>query len=123
MILRVYEAGSVFAGSLTYAGSVDASVTVFDRSEETASTPAAFFNLVGAVNSDSAEPITGTITVIDADPGEAVLLEEINSATTYGSITVMSSGAWEYTLDTTDPSHCRFGSRGSYNGHYHGDLS
>jgi VCBS repeat-containing protein len=98
-----YEAGSVFAGSLTYAGSVDASVTVFDRSEETASTPAAFFNLVGAVNSDSAEPITGTITVIDADPGEAVLLEEINSATTYGSITVMSSGAWEYTLDTTDP--------------------
>ena len=97
-----YDAGSVFAGSTTYPGSVDTSVIVFDRSEETASTPAAFFSLVGAVNSDSAEPITGTITVIDADPGEAVLVEEINSSTTYGSITIMSSGAWEYTLDTTD---------------------
>ena len=98
-----YDAGAVFAGSATYAGSVDASVTVFDRSEETASTPAAFFNLVGAVNSDSAEPISGTITVIDADPGEAVLVEETNAATTYGNITILPSGAWEYTLDITDP--------------------
>jgi VCBS repeat-containing protein len=98
-----YGVGDVFAGSQTYPSSVDASVVVFDRSEESASTPAAFFNLVGAVNSDSAEPITGAITVIDPDQGEAALVEETNVSTTYGSISTLASGEWEYTLDTTDP--------------------
>ena len=98
-----YEAGDVFAGSITYPNSVDATVTVFDRSEEDAPTPAAFFNLVGAVNSDSAEPITGMITVIDPDEGESALIEEVNVSTTFGSVSVFSSGAWEYTLDTSNP--------------------
>ena len=98
-----YGVGDVFAGSQTYPSSVDTSVIVFDRSEESASTPAAFFNLVGAVNSDSAEPITGAITVIDPDQDEAALVEETNVSTTYGSISTLASGAWEYILDTADP--------------------
>ena len=98
-----YGVGDVFAGSQTYPNSVDASVVIFDRSEESASTPAAFFNLVGAVNSDSAEAITGAITVIDPDQGEAALVEEINVSTTYGRISILASGEWEYTLDTSDP--------------------
>ena len=98
-----YGVGDVFAGSQTYPSSVDASVVIFDRSEESASTPAAFFNLVGAVNSDSAEAITGAITVIDPDQGEAALVEETNVSTTYGRISILASGEWEYTLDTADP--------------------
>jgi VCBS repeat-containing protein len=98
-----YGVGDVFAGSQTYPNSVDASVVIFDRSEESASTPAAFFNLVGAVNSDSAEAITGAITVIDPDQGEAALVEETNVSTTYGRISILASGEWEYTLDTSDP--------------------
>jgi VCBS repeat-containing protein len=98
-----YGVGDVFAGSQTYPNSVDTSVVIFDRSEESASTPAAFFNLVGAVNSDSAEAITGAITVIDPDQGEAALVEESNVSTTFGSISILASGEWEYTLDTADP--------------------
>lgn len=98
-----YEAGDVFAGSMTYPNSVDATVTVFDRSDEGAPTPAAFFNLVGAVNSDSSESITGMITVIDPDEGEAALIEQTNLSTTYGTVSVLASGAWEYTLDTSNP--------------------
>ena len=59
--------------------------------------------MVGAVNSDSAEAITGTITVIDPDAGEAALIEETNVSSTYGSISILASGDWEYTLDTADP--------------------
>ena len=55
------------------------------------------------MNSDSAEPITGMITVIDPDEGESALIEEVNVSTTFGSISVFSSGAWEYTLDTSNP--------------------
>jgi VCBS repeat-containing protein len=98
-----YGVGDVLAGSLTYPNSIDTSVVIFDRSEESASTPAVFFNLVGAVNSDSAEAITGTITVIDPDAGEAALIEETNVSSTYGSISILASGDWEYTLDTADP--------------------
>jgi VCBS repeat-containing protein len=98
-----YGVGDVLAGSLTYPNSIDTSVVIFDRSEESASTPAVFFNLVGAVNSDSAEAITGTITVIDPDAGEAALVEETNVSSTYGSISILASGDWEYTLDTADP--------------------
>ncbi len=100
---EAYGVGDVLAGSQTYPNSVDTSVVIFDRSEESASTPAAFFNLVGAVNSDSAEAITGAITVIDPDQGEAALVEETNVSTTYGSISILASGEWEYTLDTADP--------------------
>ncbi len=43
------------------------------------------------------------ITVIDPDEGESALIEEVNVPTTFGSISVFSSGAWEYTLDTSNP--------------------
>jgi len=88
---------------LTYAKFYRHVSLLFDRSEESASTPAVFFNLVGAVNSDSAEAITGTITVIDPDAGEAALVEETNVSSTYGSISILASGDWEYTLDTLIP--------------------
>jgi len=97
-----YGVGDIFAGSMTYPNSVDASVSVFDRSTEAESSPAAFFGLVGALNSDATEPATGTITVIDPDPGESILVEQTNELTTYGSFTLASSGDWSYTLNTSD---------------------
>ncbi|MEN7343808.1 MAG: VCBS domain-containing protein, partial [Pseudomonadota bacterium] len=97
-----YMVGDVFAGSTTYPDSVDAAVSVFDRSADSESTPAAFFNLVGAINSDVTQVLTDTVTVIDPDPGEAMLVEQTNAMTTYGTFSIAPSGVWEYTLDTSD---------------------
>ncbi|MEM8981844.1 MAG: VCBS domain-containing protein [Pseudomonadota bacterium] len=97
-----YGVGDSFTGSVDYPNSVDATVAVFDRSADGGSTPAAFFNLVGAVNSDSADVIMDTVTVIDPDPGEDMLVEQANVATTYGTFSILPSGTWEYALDTAN---------------------
>ncbi|MEL7536609.1 MAG: VCBS domain-containing protein [Pseudomonadota bacterium] len=98
-----YNVGESFTGSIDYPDSVDATVAVFDRSADGGATPAAFFNLVGAINSDSTEVLMDMVTVIDPDPGEDMLVEQTNSATTYGTFSILPSGTWEYTLDTTNP--------------------
>jgi len=98
-----YFVGDSFSGSATYAGSVDAVVSVYDVGAGGGSTPAAFFNLVGAIDSDSTDVLMDTVTVIDPDPGEDMLVEQTATATQYGTFSILPSGAWEYTLDTTDP--------------------
>ena len=45
----------------------------------------------------------GTVTVIDPDPGEDMLVAQMARATTYGTFSILPSGDWEYTLDTTNP--------------------
>ncbi|NND70732.1 MAG: hypothetical protein HKN43_04055, partial [Rhodothermales bacterium] len=87
----------------TYPDSVDAFVEVYDAGASTENTPAAFFNLVGAVNSDSAETIMDMVTVIDPDEGEDLIVEQSAVTTEYGTFSILSSGTWEYTLDTTNP--------------------
>ena len=98
-----YFVGDSFAGSMDYPDSVDAIVSLFDRSSQGGSTPAAFFNLVGAINSDSTEVLMDMVTVIDPDPGEDMIIEQTNTATTYGTFSILPSGTWEYTLDTANP--------------------
>ena len=98
-----YFVGDSFSGSADYPNSVDAVVSVYDVSAGGGSTPAAFFNLVGAINSDSTDVLMDTVTVIDPDPGEDMLVEQTATATTYGTFSILASGAWEYTLDTTNP--------------------
>ena len=98
-----YFVGDSFSGSADYPNSVDAVVAVYDVGAGAGNTPAAFFNLVGAINSDSTDVLMDTVTVIDPDPGEDMLVEQTATATQYGTFSVMASGAWEYTLDTTDP--------------------
>ncbi|MEO0424231.1 MAG: VCBS domain-containing protein [Pseudomonadota bacterium] len=98
-----YMVGEAFAGSVDYPDSVDAVVSVFDRSADGGATPAVFFNLVGAINSDSTELLMDTVTVIDPDPGEDMLIEQTDTATTYGLFSILASGTWEYTLDTENP--------------------
>ncbi|MEO1594779.1 MAG: VCBS domain-containing protein [Pseudomonadota bacterium] len=95
-----YTVGDSFTGSMDYPDSVDATVSLFDRSNDSDSTPAAFFNLVGATTSDNTEFVTDTVTVIDPDPGEAMIIEQSNTMTTYGVFSILPSGTWEYTLDT-----------------------
>ena len=98
-----YTVGDSFAGSVTYPDSIDAVVSVFDRGAGGGSTPAAFFNLVGAINSDSTEVLMDMVTVIDPDPGEDMMVEQTATMTQYGTFSILSSGTWEYTLDTTNP--------------------
>ncbi|MEL6200336.1 MAG: VCBS domain-containing protein, partial [Pseudomonadota bacterium] len=95
-----YMVGDSFTGSMDYPDSVDATVSLFDRSNDSGSTPAAFFNLVGATTSDNTEVVTDTVTVIDPDPGEAMIIEQSNTMTMYGVFSILPSGTWEYTLDT-----------------------
>ncbi|MGB5580287.1 MAG: VCBS domain-containing protein, partial [Woeseia sp.] len=98
-----YNVGDSFTGSATYPGSVDAVVSVYDAGGSADNTPAAFFNLVGAIDSDSTETIMDMVTVIDPDAGEDLLVEQSATATEYGTFSILSSGTWEYTLDTTNP--------------------
>ena len=98
-----YMVGDSFTGSIDYPNSVDASVAVFDRSADGGATPAAFFNLVGAINSDSTDVLMDMVTIIDPDPGEDMFVEQTATTTTYGTFSILASGTWEYTLDTMNP--------------------
>ncbi len=95
--------GDSLVGSVTYPDSIDAVVEVFDAGAPAESVPAAFFNLVGALNSDSTEVLMDTVTVIDPDPGEDMLVGQSATATEFGMFSILPSGAWEYTLDTMNP--------------------
>ena len=98
-----YNVGDSFAGSANYPDSVDAVVAVYDAGAGGGSTPAAFFNLAGAINSDSTDVLMDMVTVIDPDPGEDLIVEQTATATQYGTFSILPSGTWEYTLDTTNP--------------------
>jgi VCBS repeat-containing protein len=98
-----YVVGDAFAGFPEYTGSVDAVVDVYDAGAPVESVPAAFFNLVGAINSDSTVTLMDMVIIIDPDPGEDLLVEQSATATEYGTFSILPSGTWEYTLDTMDP--------------------
>ncbi|MGB5355021.1 MAG: VCBS domain-containing protein, partial [Woeseia sp.] len=98
-----YNVGDTFDSSTTYPGSVDAVVSVYDAGASAENSPAAFFNLVGAIDSDSTDVLVDMVTVIDPDPGEDMLVEQAAVTTQYGTFSILPSGTWEYTLDTTNP--------------------
>ena len=98
-----YFVADSLADTATYPDSIDAVVEVYDAGAGGGSTPAVFFNLVGAVDSDNADVIMDMVTVIDPDPGEDLLVEQTATATEYGTFLILSSGTWEYALDTTNP--------------------
>ncbi|MGB5689046.1 MAG: VCBS domain-containing protein, partial [Woeseiaceae bacterium] len=98
-----YNVGDPFSGFAEYSGSVDAVVAVYDAGAPVGNTPAAFFNLVGAINSDSNDVLMDMVTVIDPDPGEDLLVEQTATTTQFGTFSILPSGTWEYALDTTNP--------------------
>ena len=85
-----------------YSLAIYSEVVVFDVGDGSVEpTPAVFFNLNGTLPSDSTEPLTGMVSVIDPDEGEAFIFET-SMTTTYGSFSIMEDGSWTYILDTTN---------------------
>ena len=73
-------------------------------SEEPANTPAIIGgDTTGDVTEDVAATLetSGTLTVSDADTGEAVFVAQTSVAGTYGTFTLGTDGAWSYAADTT----------------------
>jgi VCBS repeat-containing protein len=89
------------AGSL-YSPAIYAEVVVYDSGDGTVEpTPAAFFNLTASLPSDQTTALTGTVSVIDPDEGEASIAPA-SFATTWGDFSIQEDGNWTYTLDTTN---------------------
>jgi VCBS repeat-containing protein len=97
-----YDEGDTLtdANSL-YSLAIYSEVSIFDVGDGSVEpTPAAFFELAGAVPSDTAT-VTGQVSVIDPDEGEALIVES-TVVGTYGSLSILEDGSWTYTLDTTN---------------------
>ncbi|MBT5330866.1 MAG: hypothetical protein HOL48_03695 [Porticoccaceae bacterium] len=93
----------VALGTAPYsADTVDAEVKSFDSGAPAEPTAAAIFNLTASIDADNAEVLMDTISVIDPDEGENMLVGQASTVTTYGTFSVLPAGMWEYTLDTTD---------------------
>ena len=56
----------------------------------------------GAATEDDATQITGSLAITDEDTGEAVFVEQANTAGTYGGFTLATNGDWTYDLDNTN---------------------
>ncbi|MGB3725054.1 MAG: VCBS domain-containing protein, partial [Glaciecola sp.] len=98
-----YDEGETLDGTDSkYSTAVYAEVAVFDVGDGTTqATPAQFFDLGGAMARDAVDPLTGAVTVLDPDEGEAMIVAE-TLAGTYGSLTIAADGTWTYTLDATN---------------------
>jgi VCBS repeat-containing protein/ELWxxDGT repeat protein len=57
---------------------------------------------VGAVTEDGTLTASGTLTVVDADPGQSHSQTASNLATTYGHWSVDADGHWSYQLDNSN---------------------
>ena len=56
----------------------------------------------GAATEDNSTQITGNLSIIDEDTGEAVFVAQANVVGTYGVFTLASNGHWTYNLDNTN---------------------
>lgn len=65
-------------------------------------TPATFDGLTASVTNAATAAITGTIVVTDIDDGEATIVAQTDTTTTYGSFSVTDAGAFTYTLNVAD---------------------
>ena len=96
------EGETLDSDASAYGLAIYSEVVVFDVGDNIAEpTPAVFFDLAGALPSDSTEPLTGVVSVIDPDAGEAFIIESTGN-TTFGSFSILEDGSWTYTLDTTN---------------------
>jgi len=103
------EIGKAVTVTVTYTDNDDFSESV--TSDETAAvtpippTPAEFSgNLPVTTTSSETAAITGTITVTDINDGEDTIQDLTNIATTYGTFSITTAGAWTYTVDPTNSS-------------------
>ncbi|MBF7074162.1 VCBS domain-containing protein [Glaciecola sp. MH2013] len=98
-----YDVGETLAGDGSlYSLAIYSEVVVFDAGDGSVEqTPAVFFDLAGSLPSDSTEPLTGMVSIIDPNEGEAAIIEA-SGATTFGSYSILEDGSWTYTLDTSN---------------------
>lgn len=98
-----YDVGDTLDGdSSLYGLAIYSEVVVFDVGDGTAEpTPAVFFDLAGVLSSDSVEPLSGIVSVIDPDEGEASIIPS-SVTSTFGEFSILEDGSWTYTLDTTN---------------------
>jgi VCBS repeat-containing protein len=98
-----YDVGESLDGDNSlYSLAIYSEVTVFDVGDGTVEpTPAVFFSLTGAVPSDTTEALTGAVSVIDPDEGEASIMAA-TVVSTFGTLSILEDGSWTYDLDTTN---------------------
>ncbi|WP_299074893.1 VCBS domain-containing protein [uncultured Paraglaciecola sp.] len=99
-----YDVGETLDGdSSLYGLAIYSEVAVFDAGDGTSEpTPAAFFGLTAAVASDTTEALTGKVSVIDPDEGEAFIVESMLTGT-FGALSMLEDGSFSYALDSTNP--------------------
>ena len=85
-----------------YSLAIYSEVEVFDVGDGTEeAVPAAFFDLTGALAADETDALTGAVSVIDPNEGEAFIVPALIIGT-YGSLSILEDGSWTYTLDSTN---------------------
>ena len=85
-----------------YSLAIYSEVEVFDVGDGTEeAVPAAFFDLTGALAADATDALTGAVSVIDPNEGEAFIVPA-SMIGTYGSLSILEDGSWTYTLDSTN---------------------
>ncbi len=99
-----FENSTLGTANSVYRQETTVAVALYDRATESSTDPVAaqFFDLTATIDSDRAELLTGQVTVVDLDEGEALITEQADIATTFGSFSISSDGVWEYMLDTAD---------------------
>ncbi|MDC2891186.1 VCBS domain-containing protein [Psychrosphaera algicola] len=71
-------------------------------SDDAENTPATFSGVSSAVIDINVPNSNNALTVIDEDEGEANIVSQTNTKTTYGTFSITESGAWTYELDVTN---------------------
>ncbi|MBO1256568.1 VCBS domain-containing protein [Alteromonas sp. 5E99-2] len=69
---------------------------------EGVNTPAEFSGLAVSLSNDTAESITGTVTITDINPGEAAFVPVTDQDVALGVFSITEAGAWTFTLDTAN---------------------
>jgi VCBS repeat-containing protein len=94
------EGNTLDEGNSVYSPAIYSEVVVFDSGDGNVEpTPAVFFGLSGTLASDATDALTGMVSVIDPDEGEAFIMPA-SITSTFGQFSILDDGSWTYTLDT-----------------------
>lgn len=55
-----------------------------------------------SITKDTSTAVTGAISISDPDTNESMFTSQSNTATSFGTFSILSSGAWTYTLDNSN---------------------
>ncbi|MBD2463503.1 Ig-like domain-containing protein [Oscillatoria sp. FACHB-1407] len=99
--LQALKAGQTVTDSFDVA-SVDGTTQTITITVNGANDPATIGgNTTGTVTEDGTLTANGTLSITDVDTGEASFVAQSSVASTYGSFSVDTAGAWTYTADNT----------------------